>query len=138
MPPPQAWMAALSFGFGAKPPPPLGELPLGGPLGVVPVPVPAFAGLDGKVTPCFCKQVRNAAELKPEPLPVAAGAVDAEATLVVLEPLEPEPHAVIAQLAASIPTASSARPGVVGSFTAWILSSRSFRVTRWSRSRTAK
>ncbi len=108
-------MAALSFGFEAKPPPPppLDAPPLGGPLGVVPVRVPALAGLDGRVTPCFCRHVRNAVEVKPEPPLVAAGVVDADATLVVLDALEPEPHAAIAQLAASSPKASTARRGLL-------------------------
>ncbi len=120
-------MAALSFGFEAKPPPPPANPPApeGPPPGAAPLadaePVPA--SLDGSVTPCCFRQARNAVELKPEPrLVLVAVVLGADAALLGVELLELEPHAAMVQLAASTPRPSTARLRVIEGFTAFFLS----------------
>src|SRR5579871_645998 len=98
-PPPQAWIAAASFGFRAKPPPP--PPPKNRPPPGVRWPLPVRGRRAGRVTPCALRQLRNAVP-RALPVPVAAALV-AEAVEVELVELD-DPHAASRPQTASITT----------------------------------
>ena len=114
---PHAFRAARNFELFAPPPgkpdggPPAGgepEPPAGAPEGGLPAPgVP-----DGRVTPCWRRQVASAVRLVADPV-VAADVEFVLLELLLLELVLLEPHAAKAMLARTMPSASGPRLGLL-------------------------